>query len=151
MSDAATPSPVDQLTHDYATSQLNQLNMLVSQNQQLQEINETYSTNNSKINQITMDIANMYFYDNLFFWVYYAVAVVYIVMLYVTKSKYASSIYFVAILAVLILTFPFYILPMQSFLWNLYTYALSFTTGTAYQIPSIRTFGYDFQILQSKF
>ena len=151
MSDAAIPSPVDQLTHDYATSQLNQLNMLVSQNQQLQEINETYSTNNSKINQITMDISNMYFYDNLFFWVYYAVAVVYIVMLYVTKSKYASSIYFVAILAVLILTFPFYILPMQSFLWSLYTYALSFTTGTAYQIPSIRTFGYDFQILQSKF
>ena len=150
MSDA-TPSPVDQLTNDYATSQLNQLNMLVSQNQQLQEINETYSTNNSKINQITMDLANMNFYDNLFFWVYYAVAVVYIVMLYVTKSKYASSIYFVAILAVLILTFPFYILPMQSFLWSLYTYALSFTTGTAYQIPSIRTFGYDFQILQSKF
>ncbi len=97
--------------------------------------NDTYSTDNQKIKYQTVNINFYYAINQILWWVYYIVALGVLFCLFFGKTSEYSIIY-KRFLAILVILFPYIIIPIESYLYWLLGYFYAVINKSVYNKPT---------------
>jgi hypothetical protein len=103
-----------------------------SQNQYLQKLIDTYSTNNTKIDYVSENTDQMIFINFYLFIIYLITAIVFSVLLFVHPKWKDIQIYKKIIITFILLLLPFFIIRLETYIYSVFIYLRDLIYGNTY-------------------
>ena len=107
-------------------------NQFYSQNQYLQNLMDTYSANNTKIDYAVVNNDGMVYINSYLFLLYMLVAIIFSVILFISPKWKELQIYKKTIITVILLILPFCILRLETYAYSILIYFRDMLYGNTY-------------------
>jgi hypothetical protein len=118
---------------------MNLYKALESQNNVLQNMSQdqdsVYSTDNQKVKYQSANITFYYSLNQILWWVYYVILLGVIYCILFGQAKDFSTLY-KTVLVVFSVSFPYIIIPIETFLYWIFTYFYAVMNKTVYYKPT---------------